>query len=128
MGGLFIGYETARALGVRSLFLERVNGVFELRRGFEIKPGEKVLIVEDVLTTGKSTLEVKEFVDKYGKGTVTGVGCITERVKPERKDSLLDELGVPLVSLLEVSAEARDPSDCPGCKDGKPLIKPGSRA
>lgn len=120
MGGVVISYEMARQLGVRSIFTERVDGTVSLRRGFEIKKGERVLISEDVVTTGKSTKEVMEVL--RGAGAEVAACC-----------SLIDRssgkanLGVELVALAEVEVEAFEEKDCPMCKAGEPVVKPGSR-
>lgn len=120
LGGIFVSFEVARALGVRSVFTERSEGQFELRRGFEIGPGERVLIVEDVVTTGKSTLEVVEVARKLG-AQIVGVGCLVDRSGGQA------DFGVPFASLLKVSVTTYPAADCPLCRKGIPLVKPGSR-
>ncbi|NPV37951.1 Orotate phosphoribosyltransferase [Brevinematales bacterium NS] len=121
-GGITIAYELARALGVRGLFCERVEGIFQLRRGFEIKPGEKVLIAEDVVTTGKSIDEVAQLVKQHG-GEVVGVASLVDRHMPDP-----EKLPYRFEWLHSVQAEAFDPASCPLCLEGKePAIKPGSR-
>jgi len=120
LGGVLVAFEVARALGVRSLFVERVNGVFHLRRGFEIKKSERVLVVEDVLTTGKSTREVVDVVQK-SPGHLVGVGCLIDRSSHNL------DFGVPLKSLLKLEVQTFNPADCPDCQEGMPLVKPGSR-
>ncbi len=121
-GGITIAYELARSFGVRGLFAERVDGKFALRRGFEIRPGENVLIAEDVVTTGKSIGEVIELVKEH-HGTVAGVASLIDRHMPEP-----ESMGVRIEWLHSVSAEAFEPSVCPLCKEGKtPAVKPGSR-
>ncbi len=121
-GGITIAYEMARALGVRGIFCERVEGVFQLRRGFEIQPGEKVLIAEDVVTTGKSIDEVAQLVRQHG-GEVVGVASLVDRHMPDP-----EKLPYRFEWLHSVQAEAYDPVDCPLCKEGKlPAVKPGSR-
>lgn len=120
MGGVIVSYETARALGVRSLFTERVNGVMTLRRGFSINPGEKVLVVEDVITTGGSVREVVDLVRNCG-GEVAGVGVLVDR------SSGGGDLGARVKALLAVEAVSYPPPACPLCKKGVPLVKPGSR-
>ena len=120
IGGIVIGQETARGLGVRSIFAERSEGRMTLRRGFEISPGERFLVVEDVLTTGGSLREVIDLVRSRG-GVAAAAAAIVSR-----KPSL--ELGVPLVTLVEVTAEAYHPEECPICREGGPApVKPGSR-
>ena len=120
MGGLMIGHEVARAFGVRHYFTERVDGTMVLRRGFSLKPGEKVLVVEDVVTTGKSTKEVFEVIRASG-ANVLGAASIVDRT-----DGGLD-LGAPYSALWKVSIPAWGPELCPPCRAGIPFIKPGSR-
>ncbi len=120
LGGVTFAYEVARALGVRGLFTEREEGVMTLRRGFSIAAGEKVLVVEDVVTTGKSTNEVIDVV-KAGGGIVVGVGSVIDRSdrKPDFK--------VTFESLAKVTVETFSPEACPLCKKGIAVTKPGSR-
>lgn len=120
MGGLMIGHEVARALGVRHFFTERVDGTVLLRRGFALKPGEKVLVVEDVVTTGKSTKEVFEVIRAAG-AQVAGACSIIDRSEGKAA------LGVPYAALWTVSVPAWTPDACPPCKAGVPAVKPGSR-
>ena len=120
LGGVFVSHETARALGVRALFAERVNGELTLRRGFTIKPGERVLVVEDVITTGKSTKETIEVVKKAG-GVVVAAGSLVDRSGGKA------ELGVPYKSLVTLNVPAYTPEACPLCKAGSAPVKPGSR-
>lgn len=129
MGGLFIGHEVARALGVRHIFVERVDNVFQMKRGFEIKPGERLAVIEDVVTTAKSTAEVIAFIQADGRGKVVTVGSIANRVEDARSGEVKQKLGnLEPHFLLKVSAKAYDVADCPMCREGKkPLVKPGSR-
>lgn len=120
MGGLMIGHEVARALGVRHYFTERADGTMVLRRGFALKPGEKVVVVEDVVTTGKSTKEVFEVVKAAG-AEVAGALSVVDRSEGK------SNLGVPYAALWAVSVPAWKPEDCPQCKAGVPAVKPGSR-
>lgn len=120
LGGVTLAYEVARALGVRGLFTERQEGKMTLRRGFSIKPGEKVLVCEDVVTTGGSTKEVIDVVEELG-GKVVGVGSVIDR-----SDSPVD-FGVPFQSLAKISVRTYKEEDCPFCKKGIPVTKPGSR-
>ncbi|MCG9967618.1 orotate phosphoribosyltransferase [Pelotomaculum terephthalicicum JT] len=120
MGGIIVSYEVARALGVRSMFAERENGVMKLRRGFSIKPGEKVLVVEDVITTGGSVREVIEVVRELG-GEVAGAGVLVDR-----SNGTLD-LGVKTEALLVTEVLSYAPEECPLCKKGGAAVKPGSR-
>lgn len=129
MGGLFVGHEVARALGVRHIFVERVDNVFQMKRGFEIKPGERLAVIEDVVTTAKSTAEVIAFIAADGRGKVTAVGSIANRVEDSRAGDVRQKLGdLEPHFLLKVCAKAYDAAECPMCKEGKkPLVKPGSR-
>lgn len=121
IGGIVIGYEVARALGVRAIWAERADGTMTLRRGFCVSPGERVLIIEDVVTTGGSVREVAEAVREAG-ATIVGFGFIMDRSRQP-----LDLPG-PTKALLEGrKMKTYDPSDCPLCADGVPVAKPGSR-
>src|SRR3990172_7986035 len=120
LGGVFVSHETARALGVRALFAERVNGELTLRRGFAINPGERVLVVEDVITTGKSTKETIEVVRKLG-GNAVAAGSLVDRSGGKA------ELGVPYHSLVTLDVPTYTPETCPLCKSGGVPGKPGSR-
>jgi len=121
VGGLVIGHEIARALGVRFIFTERVDGKMELRRGFEIKPGEKVLVADSVITTGGSPFEVVSVAKAKG-ADVVGCAVIVDRSNGEFKPN-----GVPMISLLQINIETFTPANCPMCKDKIPMVKPGSR-
>lgn len=120
MGGIVVSYETARVLGVRSLFTERDNGKMTLRRGFSIEPGEKVLVVEDVITTGGSVREVIEVVRSLG-GYVVGAAVLVDRSNGTA------DLGVRTEALLTTRVLSYAPEECPLCRQGIPAIKPGSR-
>jgi orotate phosphoribosyltransferase len=120
LGGVFVSHETARALGVRALFAERVSGELTLRRGFSIKPGERVLVVEDVITTGKSTKETIDVVKKTG-GVVIAAGSLVDRSGGKA------DLGVPYKSLVTLDVPTYTPEACPLCKAGSTPVKPGSR-
>lgn len=120
LGGIVIGHEVARALGVRSLFAEREDGAMRLRRGFRIEPGERVLVIEDVVTTGGSVREVADLVRDAG-AAVAGFGFILDR-SAEPLD-----LGAPARALLRRAMRAHAPDDCPLCAGGVPLTRPGSR-
>lgn len=120
LGGIIIGHETARALGTRALFAEREAGEMTLRRGFSLEPGMKIVIVEDVITTGKSTGEVMALA--RGRGvTVLAALCIICRAAAPL------DLGAPVRSLTDMPLAAYPPEDCPFCRQGLPLVKPGSR-
>ncbi len=120
LGAILIGHEVARAVGRRFLFTERVGGEMALRRGFSLEPGERVLIVEDVVTRGTSTAEVAGIV-AAGGAEVVGVACLVDRTAPDVT------LPAPLTGLLRVDAVSWEPADCPLCRQGLPLVKPGSR-
>ena len=122
IGGIVIGHEVARAFRARSLFTERdlESNAMILRRGFEIKPGESVVVIEDVITTGGSTKEVIRVVETYGVN-VKAAGSIIDRSNGRA------DVGVPRVALQSLRAVAYQPEDCPFCKEGLPLVKPGSR-
>jgi len=118
IGGIIISYELARILKARSIFAEREEGKMKLRRGFKIEKGEKVLICEDVITTGGSVREIIDIVEKV-KGQIEGIGCIVERGKIE--------FNYPLRSLVKIEVKNYNSSECPLCKNGMPLVKPGSK-
>jgi orotate phosphoribosyltransferase len=120
LGGVVIGHETARALDLRAYFAERQGESLALRRGFELKPGERVLLVEDVVTTGKSVLELARLVRARG-AEPAGVLAVVSRAERE------PELGAPLLCLLRMPARSWTEVDCPLCRQGLPAVKPGSR-
>jgi orotate phosphoribosyltransferase len=120
MGGIIVGQEVARQLGKKAIFAEREDKNLTLRRGFEIKPGEKLLVCEDVVTTGGSVFEVIDIV-KQNNGIVVGVGFIVDRSNGKV------QFGVPQVSALKLDVISYLPEECPLCKEGIPLVKPGSR-
>jgi orotate phosphoribosyltransferase len=134
LGGVVIGQEVGRSLGIRALFTERVEGAFTLRRGFAVEPGEKVVVVEDVVTTGKSTREVLEVVKAAGAAVVAcgaivdrralAVGGVDRRAVGE-KGSSVD--GIPFRALLALDVPAWEAAACPLCGKGEPLTAPGSR-
>ncbi|MFA8341653.1 MAG: orotate phosphoribosyltransferase [Rhodothermaceae bacterium] len=120
IGGICVGQEVARQLGKRFIFAERKTKDLELRRNFEIKEGEKVLVCEDVVTTGGSVFEVIDIV-KERKGELVGVGIIVDRSNGKA------DFGVPTKSTLALEVVTYDPEECPLCKEGVPIEKPGSR-
>ena len=120
VGGIIPGYETARHLGVPAIFTERVNGVFEVRRGFELRPGEKVIVVEDIVSTGLSIRECIEAIRNTG-AVVVAAACLIDRSAGEA------EIGVPLVSLVEYKVPAYPADALPPELAAIPAIKPGSR-
>jgi len=121
LGGIVIGQEVGRALGVRAIFAERQDGRLTLRRGFAIQPGERVLVVEDVVTTGGSTRETIEVARAAG-ARVAGAAAIIDRSGGHQ------ELDVPFHALAVVSLPVYQPEACPLCARGEPVVKPGSRA
>jgi len=120
LGGIVIGQEVGRALGVRALFAERQDGVLMLRRGFTLGPQDRVLVVEDVVTTGKSTRETIDVARAAG-AHVVGAAAIIDRSGGDQK------LDVPFHALATVSLPTYQPESCPLCAAGQPVIKPGSR-
>ena len=120
MGGIVIGQEVGRALGVRAIFAERQDGALTLRRGFTLDPGEKVIVVEDVVTTGGSTRETMDVARAAG-AIVVGACAIVDRSGGKQG------LDVPFHALLPMDVKTYQPDDCPLCKQGIPVVKPGSR-
>jgi len=120
IGGIIVAHETARAIGARALFAEREAGIMRLRRGFRLSRGERVLVVEDVVTTGGSTRETIQAVIE-ADGVVIGAGSIVDR-----SDGAVD-VGVRRQALLSLDVTAYEPQNCPLCKEGVPVVKPGSR-
>ncbi len=118
MGGITAAYELGKQLGIRAMFAERENNIMTFRRGFEIEAGERVLVIEDVVTTGKTAIELATIVESYG-GIVLGVGCIVDR-----KSS---DLTLPIYSAVELEFETYNSDNCPLCKTGSRPVKPGSR-
>ncbi len=119
VGGIVIGHEVARALGVRNIFTERVAGKMSMRRGFGIAPGEKAIVVEDVFTTGGSIKEVIEVISEMG-GEVVAVGSIVNR-------SVDVDFGVPTAYLVRAEIENHQPAECPLCSRGIEVTKPGTK-
>lgn len=124
IGGVIVAHEVARALGVRALFTERQEKMMALRRGFQIRPGERCLVVEDVVTTGGSTREVMEVVAQQG-GVTVGAGSLIDRSL--KKDGSVADLGLPRHALATLEVATYAPEDCPMCREGSMAIKPGSR-
>lgn len=120
MGGIIVAYELGRQLGKEAIFAERDDsGKMSIRRGFEIKDNTKVLITEDVVTTGKSSMEVKEVVEEMG-GKVVAIACLADRSK--------GLLSLPVYGAISLDIAVFEPEDCPLCKENKiPVVKPGSR-
>lgn len=120
VGGIVVGQEVARLLGVRSIFTERVDGKMTFRRGFEVKENEKILVVEDVTTTGGSVKEVLESIKNQGSTCVGVAGVV------DRSGGTID-FGVPYFSLFQMTVTNHQPDTCPLCAAGSTAIKPGSR-
>lgn len=118
IGALIIGYETAKQSGKRNLFVERKDGVMQLRRGYQLSKGEKIVIIEDVITTAKTIKETIEATKEYGV-EVVAVGCIVDRT--------CGKTGLNIKSLMQIEPVTYEPENCPLCKQGLPLVKPGSR-
>lgn len=121
LGGVVIGQEVGRALGVRAIFAERADGKLTLRRGFALDPGEKVIVVEDVVTTGGSTRETMDVAREFG-AVVVGACSIVDRSGGNQG------LDVPFHALLKMDVKTYSPEACPLCAQGLPVVKPGSRA
>ena len=119
IGAVIIGYETAKNAKKRNLFVERKDGKMQLRRGYTLKKGEKVVIIEDVITTARTIKETMEAIKEF-EPEVVAVGCIVDRTKGKTDYNIK--------SLLQIDPVVYDPSDCPLCKEGIELVKPGSRA
>ncbi|CCF78262.1 orotate phosphoribosyltransferase [Wolbachia endosymbiont of Onchocerca ochengi] len=119
IGGILVGYEIGKQLRIKTMFCERVNSKFELRRGFEIKQGEKLLLVEDVITTGKSSLEAAECAEDMGGKVVAGASII--------KRNSETQLPFPVISLLELNIKNYSEQELPEELKRLPITKPGSR-
>ncbi len=120
MGGIIVAYEVARQLGVPAMFSERENGIMTLRRGFGLEAGQRVLVVEDVITTGGSVQDVIDLVKDQG-AVPAGVAVLVNRSGGRAA------FDVPLAALLDLDLPTFDPTNCPLCQQGLPLVKPGSR-
>ncbi|MCD7879115.1 MAG: orotate phosphoribosyltransferase [Candidatus Gastranaerophilales bacterium] len=118
IGAVIIGYETAKQAKKRNLFVERKDGVMQLRRGYTLKKGERVVIIEDVITTARTIKETIEAIKEY-EPEIAAVGCIVDRTKGLTNYNIK--------SLLQIEPVVYSPDDCPLCKEGIPLVKPGSR-
>jgi orotate phosphoribosyltransferase len=118
VGGIVLGYETARQLGTLGIFVEKENGAPALRRGFALGAGDRAFVVEDVVTTGGSVREVLDVVRAHG-AAVAGVGIIVRRAPAD--------FGVPTTALLDLPIASFDPASCPQCAAGEPVTEPGSR-
>lgn len=123
MGGVVVGYELARQLNLPTIFCERVNGVFELRRGFELNENMRVLVVEDVITTGKSSLETYDLIKKFGV-KIVAEACLIDRSGDK---NLEEKMSVPVVSLAAIEVKTFDENNVPSELKDIPAVKPGSR-
>lgn len=133
LGGVLAGYELARALGKRFIFAERVNGEMTIRRGFEVKKGEKILVCEDIITTGGSALEAAKIAENMG-GVIVGFAALANRGFCKRVGSNLEGKptcklpnDAPFFALADFEFDIYEPSECPLCKEGSTAYKPGSR-
>lgn len=133
LGGLIAGFALAQALDCRYIFAERVNGEMSIRRGFEVKKGERVLMCEDIITTGGSAMEAAAVVKSLG-GEIVGVAALANRGFCKRQNSSVATKpncklpqNIPFFALEDFTFEMYAPDECPLCKDGSEAIKPGSR-
>lgn len=120
IGAIIFGYETAKQTKKRNIFVERKDNIMCLRRGYNLTKGEKVVIIEDVITTAKTIFETKTAIKEYG-ADIMGVGCIVDRTQGKLDNEF------KIYSLLRSSPTTYEPENCPLCKQGIELIKPGSR-
>jgi len=120
LGGVTFAYEVARQCKVRGIFAERKEGVMQLRRGFHLSPEDRILVVEDVITTGSSVKEVIALLESMSN-TIVGVGSLIDRSKEK------PTFGYPFKALLRMPLQAHKPEECPLCKDGTEITKPGSK-
>lgn len=133
LGGILAGYELARALNARFIFTERVNSIMSLRRGFEVSSGEKIIICEDIITTGGSALESSKVVEELGANVVAFAGlanrgfCARVNGMKQSKPSAKLPTNKPLFALGDFEFEIYEPDNCPLCNNGSKAIKPGSR-
>ncbi len=118
IGAVIIGYETAKQAKKRNLFVERKDGVMQLRRGYTLKKGERVVIIEDVITTARTIKETMEAIQEF-EPEIAAVGCIVDRTKGKTEYNIK--------SLMQIDPVVYEPDKCPLCKEGIPLVKPGSR-
>ena len=121
IGAVIFGYEVAKQAKKRNLFVERKDGIMQLRRGYTLKKGEKVVIIEDVITTARTIFETMDAIKEY-EPEIVGVGCIVDRTQGKLDDKL------KINSLLKIDPVVYEPSNCPLCKENIPVVKPGSRA
>ncbi len=133
LGGVVAGYELARSLGIRSIFVEKKEGGMELRRGFEVAPGEKIIICEDIITTGGSALKAAEAIEALGAKVVAFASlanrgfCKRVGGHNEAKSECKLPSNVPFFALEDFTFEMYSPEVCPLCKEGSTAVKPGSK-
>ena len=127
LGGVVIGHEVGRALGVRAIFAERQDGVLTLRRGFTLSEHDRALVVEDVVTTGGSTKETMKVAQASGALVVGAASIVDRRAADHRTDRPAAGFDVPYTALLTFSLPTYEPDVCPLCAQGLPVVKPGSR-
>jgi len=134
LGGVLAGYELARSLGVRSIFVEKKEGGMELRRGFEVQKGENILICEDIITTGGSAMKAALAIEELG-ANIVAFASLANRGFCKREGSTLEAKAecklsskVPFFALDDFTFEMYAPSECPLCKEGSTAIKPGSKS
>ena len=133
LGGLIAGFALATALDVRFIFAERVDGIMSIRRGFEVSKNEKVLMCEDIITTGGSAMEAGSVVESLG-GKIVGIAALANRGFCKRENSNITTKtncklpqNIPFFALADFTFEMYSPDECPLCKDGSEAIRPGSR-
>lgn len=120
IGAIIFGYEVAKQANKRNLFVERKDGEMQLRRGYTLKKGEKVVIIEDVITTARTIFETIDAIKEF-EAEIVAVGCIVDRTQGKLDDKL------KINSLLKIDPVVYEPANCPLCKENLPLVKPGSR-
>ncbi len=120
IGAIIFGYEVAKQANKRNLFVERKDGEMQLRRGYKLKKGEKVVIIEDVITTARTIFETIDAIKEF-EAEIVAVGCIVDRTQGKLDDKL------KINSLLKIDPVVYEPANCPLCKENLPLVKPGSR-
>lgn len=127
MGGIIVAYELGRQLGLPAIFTEREDNIMTLRRGFGIQKGQRILISEDVVTTGKSSLETLKVLEELG-GEVIGLACLVDRTGNDKECINIDsERNLPLYSAMKLQINTYSPEGCPLCKNGSRPVKLGSR-
>ena len=133
LGGVLAGYELARALGVRSIFVERKGGEMELRRGFEVRSGERIVVCEDIITTGGSAMEAADTLSELGADVIAFAAlanrgfCRRQGTMAEAKPECKLPREVPFFALADFEFAMYPPEECPMCAEGSEAIKPGSR-